>query len=78
MHPENTDIYIIGVVIGIISSTIHWEWFNVRCSTLKGDPRYTSDTVWDSFSWPQNPKEYDVLQIAELAVAFRTIRNEVM
>ena len=30
---------------GILSSTVHWEWFNARCSTLEERPRYTSDTV---------------------------------
>src|SRR5262249_37298382 len=40
---------------GILQSGIHWEWFVARCSTLKGDFRYTSDTVFDSFPWPQSP-----------------------
>src|ERR1041385_4177597 len=34
---------------GILQSGLHWEWFKARCSTLKGDFRYTSDTVFDSF-----------------------------
>ena len=38
---------------GIISSGIHWAWFMARCSTLKGDFRYTPDTVFDTFPWPQ-------------------------
>ncbi|MDF0589955.1 DNA methyltransferase [Candidatus Methanocrinis natronophilus] len=38
---------------GILQSTLHWEWFKARCSTLKGDYRYTSNTVFDSFPWPQ-------------------------
>ncbi len=29
---------------GILQSSIHWTWFINRCSTLKGDPRYTSNT----------------------------------
>ena len=29
---------------GILQSGIHWAWFKARCSTLKGDFRYTSDT----------------------------------
>jgi hypothetical protein len=36
-----------------LQSTLHWEWFKARCSTLKGDYRYTSNTVFDSFPWPQ-------------------------
>lgn len=38
---------------GILQSGIHWAWFNARCSSLKRDPRYTSDTVFDTFPWPQ-------------------------
>lgn len=38
---------------GILSSIVHWMWFTARCSTLKGDPRYTNTTVYDSFVWPQ-------------------------
>ena len=38
---------------GILQSGIHWEWFKARCSTFKADFRYTSDTVFDTFAWPQ-------------------------
>lgn len=34
---------------GVLQSTFHWIWFINRCSTLKGDPRYTSNTVFDTF-----------------------------
>src|SRR5262249_24033664 len=33
---------------GILQSNIHWRWFLERCSTLKADWRYTSNTVFDS------------------------------
>lgn len=38
---------------GILQSSFHWEWFKERCSTLTERYRYTSDTVFDSFVWPQ-------------------------
>jgi len=38
---------------GILQSGIHWEWFKARCSTLGAGFRYTSDTVFDTFPWPQ-------------------------
>jgi hypothetical protein len=38
---------------GVLQSGIHWAWFIARCSTLKDDFRYTSDTVFDTFPWPQ-------------------------
>lgn len=63
---------------GILQSTIHWEWFVARCSTLKGDWRYTSDTVFDSFPWPQNPTKKQIEEVAKQAKALRDKRNELM
>jgi hypothetical protein len=60
---------------GILQSGIHWEWFTERCSTLKGDPRYTSDFVFDSFPWPQEPTLMQVQAVARAAVAVRGVRE---
>ncbi len=35
---------------GILQSGIHWQWFTQRCSTMKADWRYTSNTVFDSWT----------------------------
>jgi hypothetical protein len=61
---------------GILQSGIHWMWFTNRCSTLKADFRYTSNTVFDSFPWPQEPTVKDINSVATAAVAFREKRNE--
>lgn len=61
---------------GVLQSGLHWHWFTARCSTMKSDPRYTSNTVWDSFPWPQNPTQSAVRQVADAAVAFRKTRDE--
>jgi len=61
---------------GVLQSDVHWQWFMARCSTLKADPRYTSNTVWDSFPWPQEPCVESVRAVADAAVALRTTRNE--
>ena len=63
---------------GIIQSDMHWRWFNARCSTLGGTFRYTSDTVFDTFPWPQKPKRGEIAEVAAAAVALRTLRREVM
>ena len=63
---------------GILQSAVHWEWFVARCSTLKGDWRYTSDTVFDSFPWPQNPTKKQIEEVAKQAKALRDKRNEMM
>lgn len=61
---------------GILQSDVHWHWFVNRCSTLKSDFRYTSNTVFDSFPWPQHPSINDVKRIAKATVSLRKIRNE--
>jgi hypothetical protein len=61
---------------GILQSTVHWKWFDARCSTMKSDPRYTSNTVFDSFPWPQSPSLKQVRAIAGAAVALRNLRRE--
>ncbi|MEJ7815672.1 MAG: DNA methyltransferase [Rubrobacter sp.] len=63
---------------GVLQSGIHWLWFVERCSTLKGDFRYTSDTVFDAFPWPQSPTLAQVEAVAKAAVSLRALRREVM
>jgi hypothetical protein len=61
---------------GVLQSGIHWLWFNERCSTLKSDPRYTSNTVFDSFPWPQAPTAKAVRKVADAGNAFRKLRSD--
>ena len=63
---------------GILQSGLHWAWFLSRCSTLKGDFRYTSDTVFDTFPWPQSPTLAQVKAVADAAVTLRALRREIM
>lgn len=63
---------------GVLQSDIHWLWFVERCSTLKGDFRYTSDTVFDSFPWPQSPSVDQIEAVAEAAISLRALRRFVM
>lgn len=59
---------------GVLQSRLHWEWFTARCSTLKADHRYTSETVWGSFPWPQAPRGVAVREVAEAARELRSAR----
>ncbi|MFM7363713.1 MAG: type IIL restriction-modification enzyme MmeI, partial [Cuspidothrix sp.] len=63
---------------GILQSDIHWQWFTARCSTLTARFRYTSDTVFDSFPFPQNPKLSQVKKVAIAAVKLRELRQQIM
>src|SRR5207244_7592169 len=63
---------------GILQSGIHWSWFIVTCSKLKGDFRYTPESVFDTFPWPQEPTPAQIKAVAEAAVALRALRGETM
>lgn len=63
---------------GIIQSNVHGLWFQEKCSTMKGDPRYTTDSVWDTFPFPQSPTPTQVRAVADAAVALRRARREAM
>ena len=45
---------------------------------LKGDFRYTPESVFDTFPWPQKPKHEDIKAVAEAAVTLRALRQETM
>lgn len=61
---------------GVLQSSIHWSWFTERCSTLTERYRYTSNSVFDSFPWPQSPKIEAVKAIAVAARKLRNVRRE--
>jgi hypothetical protein len=63
---------------GILQSKFHWQWFTERCSTLGSGFRYTSDTVFDTFPFPQSPTLAQVQQVAESSVNLRQTRREIM
>ena len=81
INPDNTVVVFPmpdDYSFGIIQSFIHFEWFKARCSTLGGTFRYTSDTVFDTFPWPQFPTRPQIEAVAKEAVALRQLRREVM
>ncbi|MBZ5714704.1 DNA methyltransferase [Nannocystis pusilla] len=63
---------------GLLQSSVHWQWFTARCSTLKRDHRYTSSTVFDAFPWPQRPSAAQVVQVARAARHLRTVRTRAL
>jgi hypothetical protein len=81
IHPDNAlavFAFADDYSFGIVQSGLHWAWFKARCSTLKGDFRYTSDTVFDTFPWPESPTLAQVKAVAESAVALRALRHKIM
>ena len=62
--------------LGILQSKIHYEWFFARCSSMKMDPRYTPNSVFNSFPFPQNPSKSGMKKIAYATANLCKIRNE--
>lgn len=63
---------------GILQSDFHGQWFREKCSTLKGDFRYTADSIFDTFVWPQDPTKSQVEKVSEAAVELRAFRNKIL
>lgn len=63
---------------GVIQSQVHILWYQEKCSSMKGDPRYTPNTIWDTFPFPQKPKLGDVRKVADAAKELRKKRNKIM
>ena len=63
---------------GILQSNSHWQWFVTKCSKLKSDFRYTPDSVFDTFPWPQSPTNKQIDAVAAAAVLVRKVRAEAL
>ena len=63
---------------GVLQSGIHWAWFTAKCSTLTERFRYTSDTVFDTFPWPQKPNLKQIRAVADAARELRALRRQIM
>lgn len=62
----------------VLTSNLHRRWFEERCSTMRRDLRYTPNTVFDSFPWPQAPREQDVARVVDAAVELINHRDELV
>jgi len=63
---------------GIVQSDIHWRWFVAKCSKLKSDYRYTPQSVFDTFPWPQAPTKAQVRAVASASREVRRLRAEIL
>jgi len=60
---------------GILQSSTHWQWFVAKCSKLTERLRYTPESVFDTFPWPQAPSEKQIDAIAAAGREIRRIRS---
>jgi hypothetical protein len=63
---------------GILQSGAHWLWFTTKCSKLTERFRYTPESVFDTFPWPQSPCEAQIDAVAEAGREVRRLRAEAL
>jgi hypothetical protein len=63
---------------GVLQSNAHWQWFVAKCSKLTERFRYTPESVFDTFPWPQKPKAKQVRAVAKAGREVRRIRGEAL
>lgn len=59
---------------GVLSSSLHRQWFDERCSRLEARPRYTLTTVFDSFPWPPDPDPKAIATVAAIVKEILDLR----
>ncbi len=63
---------------GVLQSNTHWQWFVAKCSKLKSDFRYTPESVFDTFPWPQAPTKKQIDAVAEGGRGVRGVRADAL
>lgn len=62
--------------LGVLQSSVHETWFRERCTTLETRLTYTSETVFSSFPWPQNPEQAAIDRVVSATTAIVAHRAE--
>ncbi len=63
---------------GVLQSSAHWQWFVAKCSKLTERLRYSPESVFDTFPWPQTPSAAQVEAVAAAGREVRRIRAEAL
>jgi hypothetical protein len=63
---------------GVLQSDAHWQWFVAKCSKLTERFRYTPESVFDTFPWPQSPSVNQIDAVAEAGRKVRRVRDEAL
>ncbi|MEP0855728.1 DNA methyltransferase [Trichocoleus sp. DQ-U1] len=65
-------------ILGILSSKAHRFWVKAQSSTLKGDTRYTHNTCFETFPFPQKPDAKLVNKIRAKVTELHQYRTQQM
>jgi hypothetical protein len=63
---------------GVLQSSAHWLWFVTKCSKLTERFRYTPESVFDTFPWPQTATVKQIDAVAAAARELRRVRAEAL
>ena len=63
---------------GILQSSRHWLWFTTNSPKLTERFRYTAETVFDTFPWPQSPTKKQIDAVAAAGREIRRIRAQAL
>ena len=63
---------------GILQSHAHWLWFIDEMPKMKSDFRYTPESVFDTFPWPQTATVKQIDAVAAAARELRRVRAEAL
>jgi len=62
---------------GILQALPHLIWYKAKAARLKNevDYNYSTESVFDTYPWPQAPTKQQVAAVAEAAVTLRRVRT---
>jgi hypothetical protein len=63
---------------GVLQSHAHWLWFITKCGKLKSDFRYSAESVFDTFPWPQTATVAQIDAVAAAASELRRVRAKAL
>ncbi len=63
---------------GILQSAAHWQWFLAKCSNLTERLRYSPESVFNTFPWPQDPDAKNVRAVASAGRDLRAVRSDAL
>jgi hypothetical protein len=74
-HPVASDDF---YILGILTSQVHRLWVKAQSSTLEDRTRYTHNTCFETFPFPQSPSKKIIDQIRTAAQELHKYRTEQM
>lgn len=61
---------------GILTSEMHMTWVKYTCGRIKSDFRYSNETVYNNYPWPENPTSKQIADIERTVQEILDIRKD--